>query len=215
VPLVDQWALLEADLPPGWGTAALGLELTEGADGEAASALLAPLQPLLTEPGRFAIRITRDGSGPGVDALRRGLARLDRRGIDGRLSLVASERTGEPPAAAPAPGLVESWGAALATVPADWSDLLAEVELDSSDYLDRAAVLLAPLNPLHVGPGSRLRFRSARRFGYGASAGVVRACLERCERDGVRGRVRILEALSDTQPVGTQGPVWRIGGKTA
>jgi hypothetical protein len=44
---------------------------------------------------------------------------------------------------------------------------------------------------------------------------MVRACLERCERESIRGRVRVLEALSDSSPVGTQGPVWRIGGKTA
>jgi hypothetical protein len=59
-----------------------------------------------------------------------------------------------------------------------------------------------------------LRFRVARRFGYGASAGMVRRCLERLDREGITGRVRILRALSDSRPVATQGPVWYVGGKS-
>jgi hypothetical protein len=43
---------------------------------------------------------------------------------------------------------------------------------------------------------------------------MVHRCLERLDEEGIRGRVRILRALSDTQPVGTQGPVWRVGGRS-
>ena len=32
-------------------------------------------------------------------------------------------------------------------LPSDWSDLLCEIDLTSSDYLQRAALLLAPVNP--------------------------------------------------------------------
>jgi hypothetical protein len=98
-------------------------------------------------------------------------------------------------------------------VPADWSDLLGEIELDSSDYLEPGAVLLAPINPRRVGGELRLQFRSASRFGYGASAGMVRRCLERCDNAGIRGRVEVVRALSDTYPVATQGPVWQIDGR--
>jgi hypothetical protein len=42
---------------------------------------------------------------------------------------------------------------------------------------------------------------------------MVRRCLERCDGAGIRGRVTVLRALSDTHPVGTQGPVWQIGGR--
>jgi hypothetical protein len=42
---------------------------------------------------------------------------------------------------------------------------------------------------------------------------MVRRCLERLDREGVRGSVRILHALSDTDPVATQGPVWYVGGR--
>jgi hypothetical protein len=41
----------------------------------------------------------------------------------------------------------------------------------------------------------------------------VRRCLERLDAAGIPGRVRIVRALSDTQPVATQGPVWYVGGK--
>ena len=54
---------------------------------------------------------------------------------------------------------------------------------------------------------------SARTFGYGASPGMARRCMERLDHAGIPGEVRVLRALSDTQPVGTQGPVWYVGGK--
>jgi hypothetical protein len=41
---------------------------------------------------------------------------------------------------------------------------------------------------------------------------MVRRCLARLDEQGIRGTVRILRVLSDTQPVATQGPVWNIGG---
>src|SRR5205814_1128973 len=121
------------------------------------------------------------------------------------LRLVSSEAA---PVSAPTPEptLVESWHTALATLPADWSDLLGEIELISSDYLEVAALQLAPTNPRLTGPGTVLRFRCAARFGYGASPGMVERCLERCDEKGIRGAVRILRALSDTRPVATQGP---------
>jgi hypothetical protein len=59
----------------------------------------------------------------------------------------------------------------------------------------------------------RLQFRSASRFGYGASPGMVRRCLERCDAAGITGSVEVLRVLSDTRPVGTQGPVWQIEGR--
>jgi hypothetical protein len=41
----------------------------------------------------------------------------------------------------------------------------------------------------------------------------VRRCLERADSDRIPGDVRVVRALSDTQPVATQGPVWYIEGK--
>ena len=87
------------------------------------------------------------------------------------------------------------------------------MELTSSDNLDPAALELAPVNPSRFGPATSFRFRCARQFGYGASPGMVRRCLERVDARGIEGRLTIVHALSDTKPVGTQGPVWYVGGK--
>ena len=39
-------------------------------------------------------------------------------------------------------------------------------------------------------------------------------CLERCDEEGITGELEILRVLSDTHPVGTQGPVWLVGGRS-
>ena len=98
-------------------------------------------------------------------------------------------------------------------MPPDWSDLHAEIELTSSDHLERAALLLSPINPARYGGKPGFRFRVARRFGYGASPGMVRRSLERVDEEEITGRLRILRVLSDTDPVATQGPVWYVEGK--
>ena len=98
--------------------------------------------------------------------------------------------------------------------PPDWSHCYAEIVLDSSDFLERAALLLAPANPLR--PDARptiLRFRAARVVGYGISAGMARRCFERLDAEAITGRVAVLRVVSEDRPVG-QGPVWRIGGQS-
>ena len=74
-------------------------------------------------------------------------------------------------------------------------------------------MLLAPLNPARLGEPNALRFRGAHHFGYGASPEMATRCFERCEEDGLTGEVEILRVLSDTNPVGTQGPVWLVDGR--
>jgi len=134
--------------------------------------------------------------------------------IDGELELVDVTEGAVTPPERPPPTLVEQWDALLAELPADWSDLWAEVELTSSDYLERGALMLAPVNPARAGKRLAYRFRVARRFGYGASEEMARRCLERLDQEGITGELRILHALSDTKPVSTQGPVWYVCGKT-
>src|SRR5947207_28672 len=165
-----------------------------------------------TPTASWPIPTSRSGAGPSPEVIRRLLARLDREGIDGRLVLVAAseaERAALPVEAQP---FVPAWDELLAALPDDWSDLYAEVELLSSDYLERAALLMAPLNPARYGGKPGFRFRVARRFGYGASPEMARRCLQRVDEEGARGAVRILRALSDTRPVQTQGPVWYVSG---
>ena len=210
--LVGEWDVAESGLPAGWGSARLELTVTEGDDDQAA-ALLGPAQPHRAAPGVLRFTLARDGSGPGAAAVKRLFGRLDAAGIGGTVAVLSSEAaTVTQPAEQKT--LAESWDEALATLPADWSDLVGEIELISSDYLEQAALALAPINPRRVPETVELRFRCAARFGYGASPGMVRRCLERCDAKGIRGTARVLRALSDSRPVGTQGPVWQIGGRT-
>ena len=100
--------------------------------------------------------VTPVGRRPGARA-QRSSRRLDRQAHLGhaRAARRRSGRARRARAATPAAratSLVEAWDEALATLPPDWSDLLCELELDSSDHLPRAALLGAPMNPTRV-PG--------------------------------------------------------------
>jgi hypothetical protein len=212
VQLADQWTDIERSLDPSWQDARLALTVEDEAHAERAAHLLAPAMP--GRSGR-TIRIfcTRGGAGVGPEAFRRMLRRLDEEGIGGTLELISSGDAPTEPATSRA-SLAASWNAALERLPADWSDLYGEVELTSTDHLERAALLLAPLNPARVGGVPGYRFRCARSFGYGASPEMAQRCFERLDENGIPGQARIVHALSDTHPVGTQGPVWHLGGRT-
>jgi hypothetical protein len=207
--LVWQWIALEKELPQNWTDVRLTLTATER-DADRAAAMLGGANPL-RRGNALLLFVSRSG-GFGPEALRRALLRLDRRGIGGTLELAgATEATAAPAAALTS--LATQWDDATATLPADWSDLHAELELRSSDHLERAALLTAPANPTRVGAALVLRFRVAHRFGYGVSSRMARRCLERLDEEGIRGEVKLLRVLCDTDAVGTQGPVWRVGGK--
>jgi hypothetical protein len=212
VSLVDQWQAIERGLPEGWGNARLRLTAAEEGQCERAAALLGP-----ATPGRHRRVISffaaRRGAGPSPDLVVRLLQRLDREGIEGDLELVGSD-VSEAAAATVPSTFVEAWERELAALPDDWSDLYIEVELFSSDYLERAALLMAPLNPAHYGGKPGFRCRVARRFGYGGSPEMTLRCFERLDEEDIRGRVAVLRALSDTRPVQTQGPVWYVGGRS-
>jgi hypothetical protein len=207
--LVEQWNGIEQGLDPNWGDARLELTVDDDATIGRAAALLGP-----SGPGRMgkAIRFStaRGGVLVGPEAVRRMLKRIDDEGIGGTLTLVSSDE------AAPEPvisrrSLAAEWDAALAVLPDDWSDLLCDLELASSDDIERGALLVSPLNPIQGTGRPGFRFRCAHSFGYGASTQMVRRCLARLDEERIPGEVRILRAFSDTHPVGTQGPVWRIG----
>ena len=99
-------------------------------------------------------------------------------------------------------------------LPPDWSHALVHLTLDSSDYVDRAALLLAPANPQLVDGRSTLQIRAANRVGYGIAAEMLRRCLERLDHEAITGRIEIVQAVSDAHPVATQGPVFRLGGRS-
>jgi hypothetical protein len=214
--LAVQWEELERSLPDGWDEARLLLVVEHG-DPDRAAALLGPATPgRRREAIVFVAR--RGGSVASAEGIRRMLARVDREGLAGRLELTGSTEAEAPPEAAAPETLAEAWDRELANLPSDWSDMLAQVELRSTGQLDRAALRMSPMNPTRPPDDPTapvLRFRCARRYGYGASPVMVRRCLERCDEEVIRGAVRVLWALSDTHPVATQGPVWYVGGRAS
>ena len=110
--------------------------------------------------------------------------------------------------------MAANWDAALAALPPDWSDLLCILELDSSDHLPRAALLGAPMNPTRVRGEIALQFRASGKQGYGVSPQMARRCFERMDAEGITGSIRIAYGLSDTENAATQGPVWRLAGRS-
>jgi hypothetical protein len=208
--LVEQFIGIERRLEDDWSE--VTLQLTPAAESHIprALALLAP-----ANPGGFGQKIrfpvSRGGAIFPAAAIRL-LRRLDQEGIMGTLEVVHTVRAPSEILAVKDP-LREQWERRLAPLPEDWSDLYAQVTLDSTDYLEPAALLLAPLNPARFGSGAAFRFRCAHHFGYGVSPEMAARCFARCDEQGITGTVEMLHVLSDTNPVGTQGPVWFVGGR--
>ena len=209
--LEQQWDRISRALPGGWGSVELRLLVPDRAARSRAAALLGPLGVgRVEEELRFTVSRS---AGVGPDAARRLLANLDDERISGTLVL---SRTAAAAAAEPAarPLLETQWDELVDALPADWSDLLCRLTLASSDDLPRAALLAAPVNPSRPAKEVGFDFRVARTAGYGASAQMTRRCLVRIDQDGIPGSVEVLRAISDSQHVSTQGPVWIVGGKT-
>ena len=207
--LVWQWINLERELPRNWSDLRLVLKVREQ-DAERAAALLGGANPM-RRGDSILLFVSRSG-GLGPEALRRALLRLDRQGIGGTLELAGVTETEAAPEQERV-SLAAAWDAEVSTLPDDWSDMYAEIVLRSSDHLERAALLVAPMNPTRPGQTLALRFRVARRFGYGISPAMARRCLERLDEEGISGELHVLGVLCDTHPVATQGPVLRVGGK--
>jgi len=212
VTLVGQWRDLQPKLPDGWSSAALRLQFDDADRAERAAALLGPAQPFRAERTLLRFRVARDGSAVGPDALTRLLRRVDDAQLGGALTLGETARAPERVQRATT-SLATAWEAALAGLPADWSDVYAEVELTSTDFLERAAVLCVQTNPRRDGNRAAFHFRCARRSGYGVSPEMARRCFERCDAEKITGTVRVLRVLCDSRLVSTQGPVWMVGGR--
>ena len=199
--------------------ARLELKVEEPEDLGRAGLILAPATPGRSADGYVLASTTappRSGASP--ELVRRVLARLDQEGIRGRLVLIDSDEHRCRPLLEPV-GDGESLAAALGRAPSRRSrrtgrTAMLEVVLDSSDYIERAALLMAPANPPVAESSTALRFRVARELGYGVSAGMARRCLERLDAEGITGTLKVLRVVSDDHPAATQGPVWRIAGRS-
>jgi hypothetical protein len=209
--LVDQWDTIEKGLDPRWSDVHVVFSLDDRGRLGRAAALLAPAGPVKAG-ATLRFYVAPNGPGVGPEAVRRMLRRVEAEGIEGTLELLFASKVAAS-ATAERESLAEAWDATLAVLPADWSDLLCELSVFSSDYLDLTALLMGPANPLRDSGQMSFRFRAARSFGYGASPAMVRRCLERVDEAGIPGAVRLLRLMSDTHPVGTQGPVWYVDGK--
>ena len=191
----------------------LSLAISDDAARSRAAALLGPAGPGVGgKQVRFTVSTRGNGIGP--EAARRLLRRIDAEGIAGRLELVETQGLRPESEDLPTRSLEAEWQEALGTLPSDWSDVVAELDLHSSADVERAAVLCAPINPQSTGrPG--FRFRCASERGYGASAGMIGRCLARLDEAGITGHVRITKTLSDVHPVGTQGATFVVGRRPA
>jgi hypothetical protein len=220
VALAERFDEIVRGLPRGWLLAHLRLTLERAEEADRAAVILGP-----ATPGRaghtFQLHVHGGTAGlsPTPEPVRRVLARLDEERIGGQLELVHEEAA--PVSAQPAPRrereprpLVRQWDELVGRLPPDWSDLYVEIRFDSSDFLDRGALLLAPVNPAHYGGPLSFRFRCARVRGYGVAAEMARRCLERLEHERITGTIRVLRVLSDTHHAATQGPVWYVEGKS-
>ena len=217
--LADRVVEMLRGLPRDWERARIELSVEEEDEADRAALILAP-----ATPGRSGTTFTlyvhggARGLAPPPELVRRVVARLDTEGIRARVRLAGHEDGAEVAAAPEAPAahgsLAGSWDALVSRLPSDWSDLYAEVELDSSDYVERGALLLAPVNPARYGGATTFRFRCANSKGYGVAAGMARRSLERLDEEGMTGRLRALRVLSDTSSAFTQGPVWRVDGRS-
>ena len=205
---VSQWNAIAKDLPGDWSEVQLLVTIEDDSEVDRAASLLGPASPGRSGRG-LRLYSTHHGSGNGPEALARVLGRLDRERIWGRLELAGSG-TSDVHAEITRPTLAAEWDAALLTLPPDWSDMHGEIELTSSDHLERAALFTSPMTPSRSGVG--FRFRVARRAGYGVSPTMARRSLERLDEAGIPGDFRVLRVLSDTDNVSTQGPVWRVDG---
>ena len=217
--LVDQWHTMQADFPAGWEDVRLTLTVEQPSDLPRAAQVLGSIN--VGRVGATLVFHVRSSAGPqGKQTALRLFERLDR---DRIWCQIEQSNMQAPAASTPANATEEllpsgfvaaSWDHALAPLPSDWTDLLCELEIESSTLLDRAALLCAPLNPARSGSRLVFTFRCSGRSGFGASPSMTRRCFERLDNEGIVGSASVLRVLSDTNNVDTQGPVWLVGGKT-
>lgn len=210
--LTDRLSEIEATLPADWESVQMRLTTEQASELERAAQVLGSIGVGRVDDA-LVVTVRRAGTGS-LEAARRLFDRLDTERVWCTVEVgpVAESAT---PAPATHASAAASWDAALADLPSDWSDALCRLELDSSALAPRAALLCAPINPARERDGGvAFTFRAARMAGYGASASMVRRCLERLDAEGIGASVSVLRLLSDTTHVHTQGPVWRVAGRS-
>ena len=208
--LVDQWRAIEAGLPPTGRTSGSRLT-TEQAERPAARRPGARLDQ--RRQGRLDARLPRSGAPAGRRALRRRDASSSGSTASGPGASSSSQASRSrdrrracsgSPSARPARSLVaDELGRGARAAPSDWTDLLCELEIDSSDAARPDCAPLRAAQP-DARDGSRLAFtfRCSGRSGYGVSPAMARRCFERLDDDGIAGSTRC-SACSPTRTTST------------
>ena len=213
--LVEQWNAIEQGLDPRWSDARLVLTIDDETQPRRALALLAP-----AGPGRagnairfYATRARRRCSDPKrCDDICAGSTTKASAAAE---LVVVRRRAGAPPRSR-ARRLAAEWDAALAALPGDWSDLLCELELTSSDHIERAALLARPDQSGAGGTDARASASGARTASATARRPAWCAAASRgSTRTPSAADMRIARALSDVHPVGTQGATFLVGRRPA
>ena len=209
--LVWQWGELERELPPDWA------ECAARGEGHRTATPTAPRRCSAARTrSAAATRCACSSPAAAASAPKRCGARCS--GSTGRASRDARARRRDGGRDCARAGADDAGGRS-GTQPCDASrrtgpTCFAELVLRSSDHLEHAALLAAPLNPTR-----RRRARSRCAFASRAGSATARrrdgAPLPRAARRG--GNPRRAARSSTSSPtrdnVATQGPVWRIGGR--
>ena len=210
--LADQWRAVLRRLPSDWEDVRLSIVPEQPSELQRVAAVLGSANAGLSGD-RLVIHARRAGAASPA-ALERLFARLDEDRV--WCTLERGDVVEAPPvldaAEEHAHSVAESWDAALAALPDDWTELLCRLDVAGSDLLPRAALLCAPINPTRDRERVAFLFRAGR-VGYGASAVMARRCFERLDEEGIRGSVSVLRVLSDSEPVASQGSSWIVGGR--
>ncbi len=91
-------------------------------------------------------------------------------------------------------GLADDFQRILDALPPDWTDLEVDLRIDDErEYIDSAVAL----SQVNAQPYSRAdwhwRLLVANSFGHAAAAETVKGVLEKLDRDGVSGEMRVAE----------------------
>ena len=217
--LRDQWDAVERRLPSDWEAVTVRVRTEEAHELPEAARILGPMG-VGRVGDHLVVTVRRAGGAAGPQAARRLFGRLDEHRVWSLLEQDAIDMAAPampPPEDAevmqPSGSVTAAWDAALAELPADWSDLLCFLELGSSAQLARAALLCAPINPARDRARTGFTFRAAQRVGYGVSPEMARRCFERLDEEAIQAGVSVLRHLSDADHVATQGAVWYVSGR--
>jgi hypothetical protein len=212
VKLVEQWHAIERRLPVDWVDVRLDVTPETESERPRAAGLLGPANPhRIGDSFRLHVRRTGGAGSVGPEGLRRLFTRMTSARLVRAVARGRRRGTRDRARGGGRPGRPLDGRGRLAATGLERRARGAAAGVERLP--PRAALLCAPLNPTRT-EGSNFRFRVARRAGYGASPQMVTRCLARLDAEQIQGDLAILRVLCETSHVATQGPVFRVGGRS-